>query len=120
MDWTSGISVVLTGVSVVFSVLIILVFLVWAVGKIFISVEASKKQKMKQAAPVPQSKQAPKVEYIEEGISDEVVAAITAAISTVMSSEGNANGFAVKSIKRVKEGRSAWNSAGIMENTRPF
>lgn len=60
------------------------------------------------------------VSIIDDGIGDDVVAAITAAIAVMMSSEGNARPFAVRSVKRARELRPAWNAAGISENTRPF
>ena len=55
----------------------------------------------------------------EDGLTDEVVAAITAAIACVMTENGIVKPFAVKSIQRVGS-RNVWNMAGLLENTRPF
>lgn len=53
---------------------------------------------------------------VEQGISGEIVAAITAAI---VASEGT--GVVVRSIKKKKiSGRNPWAQAANMDNTRPF
>lgn len=124
MDWGQTLSVVFTGMTVVFLALIILIFVIWLMGKIMAASQNKKKQNAAEtiavttpAAPAPV--QAVAVES-ENGLTDDVVAAIAAAITCVMSAEGNQVPFAIKSIKRVKEARNAWNMAGVMENTRPF
>ena len=55
---------------------------------------------------------------VEDGISEEVVAAIAAAVAVMMSSDGKA--YQLRSIKRTGKNRPAWSIAGIQDNTRPF
>ena len=58
---------------------------------------------------------------VEDGIEEEVVAVISAAIAAMMSAEGvPAGSYAVKSVKRAREARPAWAMAGMQQNTRPF
>lgn len=126
LDWGQILSVVFTGIAVVFMALLILIVVVTIMGKIFESINNSKKNNQ----PAPEVKKAPVVAakpavvqtpaVSEDGLTDEVVAAISAAISCVMASEGEVKPFAIKSIKRVRDSRNAWNMAGITDNTRPF
>ena len=60
------------------------------------------------------------VEVAAEGLSDEVIAAITGAISAILAEESDGKSYVVKSIKRVRKNRFAWGRAGAVENTRPF
>ena len=112
INWTETWSVVLVGLVVVFSVLLILVAICWVMGKIFSALTGGKNggaqagKKSEAASPV-----------VEDGISDEIVAAISAAVACMM---GSGKPFALKSVRRAKETRSAWSAAGIAENTRPF
>ena len=53
---------------------------------------------------------------VEEGIPEEVVAVIAAAVASVYGKSGRAK---IKSIKKAG-GRSAWANAGVLDNTRPF
>ena len=55
---------------------------------------------------------------IEDGIEEEVVAVIAAAIAAMGASSGKK--LALRSIKTAKSSRSAWAAAGIADNTRPF
>lgn len=126
MDWGQTLSVVFTGMTVVFLALIILIFLIWVMGKVFSGAETKKKQKVAVSAPTAETKPAPAVPVqavaveSENGLTDEVVVAIAAAIHCVMSAEGCQVPFAIKSIKRVTGAGNAWNMAGVLENTRPF
>lgn len=53
-----------------------------------------------------------------DGVSDEVVAVISAAVATMYGSSEKAR---IKSIKKSSDGgRSAWAKAGVLDNTRPF
>lgn len=122
IDWTQTWSVVLVGLVVVFAVLLILVAICWAMGKIFSAVTGGKNGgaqagKKSEAAPVPAVKKEAASPIVEEGISDEIVAAISAAVACMM---GSGKSFTLKSVRRAKETRSAWSAAGIAENTRPF
>ncbi len=111
-------AVVIVGIVVVFVILLILVGLCNGMSRL-LSGGGKKKtpppEKKAEAAPVKEAPApAPKV---EEGISNEVVAAISAAVACIL---GPDKKFALRSVKRQKSGRSAWNAAGVAENTRPF
>ncbi|MBR4554018.1 MAG: OadG family protein [Ruminococcus sp.] len=125
-------SVVITGLTVVFIGLILLILFVSIYGKAFdffnkkkaAKAKAESEAKLKEAAkgaPVPKAavvKSDTPAPVVEDGIGDEVVAVIAAAIAAM----GAANGkkLALRSIKTAKGARSAWASAGAVENTRPF
>lgn len=118
--------VILTGFVVVFSVLLLLILIIKLYSTIVQKAQQSgtkKKEKVKvkedkpsvtaPAAPVT-SAPAPSV---QDGISEEIVAVISAAVATTYGSSGKAR---IKSIKKSNGGRSAWANAGILDNTRPF
>ena len=116
-------SVVITGIVVVF---IGLVLLVSIYGKIFDVINgraARKAEEAKKAAeaakavakPEPIKAAAP---VVEDGIEEETVAVIMAAISAMSSAEGKK--LVLKSVKTAKPQRPAWSTAGIIDNTRPF
>lgn len=122
---TETFGVVLTGISVVFLALVLLVFVIWLFGKIMDTVNAASQQKKQQAAaPAPKAAPAPPapqvVEVASDGLSDDIVAAITAAVSAVLAEEGDGKIYEVKSIKRIRNNRRAWGKAAVQENTRPF
>ena len=61
---------------------------------------------------------APVVQTSDDGVSDEVVAVISAAVAAMYDSPSKAR---IKSIKKSSNGgRSAWANAGVLDNTRPF
>lgn len=124
-------SVVITGISVVFIGLIILIVLVTLYGKIFEAINASAEKKAKAKAEeeaaakaetqekAPESKPAPApAPIVEDGIEEEVVAAIMGALSAMYAGSGKKP--VLKGVKAAKPRRSAWSAAGVMENTRPF
>ncbi len=136
MDW-DNLSLVIVGLVVVFVVLILLIVLVWVFGKVMVAASntrrgqesssddvsnaqankpASAAKAAKDNAPRPAASAA--APAVEQGISGEVVAAISAAI--MMLSEESGKTYAVRSIRRTKEARPAWAMAGILENTKPF
>ena len=118
--------VVLTGFVVVFAVLILLIAIIKIYSTIVTKAQNAGKNKkkkeivktetakaatdVKQAAPAP----APSV---QDGVSEEVVAVISAAVATMYGSPEKAR---IKSIKKSSGGRSAWANAGLLDNTRPF
>ena len=115
-------SVVITGLVVVFIGLVLLILLVSIYGKIFdvINGRAARKaeeaEKAAEAAkPEPIKAVAP---VVEDGIEEETVAVIMAAISAMSSEEGKK--LVLKSVKTAKPQRPAWSTAGIIDNTRPF
>lgn len=119
-------SVVITGIVVVFIGLVLLILLVSIYGKIFDVINsraARKAEEAKKAAeaakavakPEPAKVAAP---VVEDGIEEETVAVIMAAISAMSSAEGKK--LVLKSVKTAKPQRPAWSTAGIIDNTRPF
>ncbi|MBQ8965842.1 OadG family transporter subunit [Ruminococcus sp.] len=124
-------SVVITGISVVFIGLIILILLVTLYGKVFevINAKADAKAKAKAEeeakAKAAEAKKeevkaapAPAAPVVEDGIEEEVVAAIMGALSAMYAGSGKKP--VLKGVKAVKPRRSAWSAAGVMDNTRPF
>lgn len=122
VDWAFSGTVVLVGLVVVFAVLLILVAFCSITGKIFSSTGKDNKKKADVAPAAPAKSAAAPAPVVEDGIEDEVVAAISAAIACIM---GEGVPFTVKSISRKKtaasaSGRPVWSAAGIAESTRPF
>ena len=127
-------SKIIVGFSVVFIGLILLVAFFSIMGLIFKGtsnvsakkkenkkVKAEKKSSDKKAAAVVSEKKeetAP-APAVEDGIDDEIVAVIAAAIASMTDGETR---YAVRSIKKARNvgGRSAWAMAGIRENTTSF
>ncbi|MBE6868786.1 MAG: sodium pump decarboxylase subunit gamma [Ruminococcus albus] len=125
------VSVVITGISVVFIGLIILIVLVSLYGKIFEGINKSAEAKAKAKAEAEAAAKAKAAEAevkaepapapapaVEDGIEEEVVAAIMGALSVMY--EGSGKKPVLKGVKAAKPRRSAWSAAGIMDNTRPF
>lgn len=118
-------SVVVTGLTVVFLCLILLVIILFLFGIV-------SKVKRKSAEKKAESNRAEKtvdialtmtqdvetVPDIEDGIEEEIVAVITAAIVQMSANSGKR--FALRSIKTAKPQRTAWAAAGLIDNTRPF
>lgn len=119
--------VVLTGFVVVFAMLILLIFIIKIYSAIVQKAQSAgsnskkgKKNKDEKPAEKPATAPAPVVtaSAATDGISDEVVAVISAAVATMYGSSEKAR---IKSIKKSSDGgRSAWAKAGVLDNTRPF
>lgn len=119
--------VVLTGFVVVFAMLILLIFIIKIYSAIVQKAQSAgsnskkgKKNKDEKPAEKPTAAPAPVVtaSAATDGISDEVVAVISAAVATMYGSSEKAR---IKSIKKSSDGgRSAWAKAGVLDNTRPF
>ena len=129
LDGGTVASVVITGISVVFIGLIILIVLVTLYGKIFEAVNKSAEEKKKAEAEAKAKALETKTEVkaepapvpapvVEDGIEEEVVAAIMGALSAMYAGSGKKP--VLKGVKAAKPRRSAWSAAGIMDNTRPF
>ncbi len=117
--WGSVGIITLTGILVVFFILAILIFLFWALGKTFQTIDknrAAKAEAAKKAAAAPAAVE----EIVEEDDNDdEIMAVISAAIAAYAEEEGTS--YTIRDVKkRDKRARSAWSLAGIGENTRPF
>lgn len=121
-------SVVITGVVVVFIGLILLIFFVFLYGRIFEVINNKKFEKSKKILEnkvsvasnqnTTNNNQSEPIPIIENGIDEEVVAVITAAIMAMSAKSGKR--LALKSVKHAKPSRPVWANAGIAENTRPF
>ena len=114
---------VVTGLIVVFCILVILVVLLSVMGLIMKKVNNKKKKEAPAPAPaaaVPVKAAAPEPEVIEEEEDDgELIAVISAAVAAYGEAEGKQ--YRVIGVrKKEKALRSGWSSAGIAENTRPF
>lgn len=115
--------VVATGISIVFSVLLLLYLLITLEGVIFKRIDAKKSgRKPAKAAPAPTPDksfeaaraQAAPAPAVEAGIPAEVVAAIAAAVACM---DGN---YTIRSLKRARPARNAWGNAAAAAYTEPF
>ncbi len=119
-------SVVITGLTVVFLCLIILVIILFLFGLVSKaqrrynekSAESNRTEKTTVDIAIPKVQEVKTVPDVEDGIEEEIVAVITAAIVQV--SEKSGKRLALKSIKTAKPQRTAWAAAGLIDNTRPF
>lgn len=119
--WQLSLSTTLTGILIVFSVLVLLTFIISLFGKF-----GGKKKKA--AAPAAQAVPAEAVAIVTappaatEKDDDELLAVIAAAVYAY--GEGSGKSYQVQSVKRAqgqqKQGRSAWASSGVLDNTRSF
>ena len=117
MDLGFDVVVTITGIVLVFLILILLMAIITLEGKIFDSMnakaakEAAKAPAVQPAAPVQQAAAAP-APQVEEGIPGDVIAAIMAAIHAM----GNGK-YTLKAVRRSKNG---WGNAGVNDTTAPF
>ena len=120
MDLGFDVVVTITGIVLVFLILVLLMAIITLEGKIFDSMAAKKKAAKeaaqapavaKPAAPVQPAAAAP-APQVEEGIPGEVVAAIMAAI--------HAMGNGKYTLKAVRRGKNGWGKAGVNDTTAPF
>lgn len=116
MNLGSDVVITITGIVLVFAILVLLMAIITLEGKIFDGMNvrraaakaAPKAPAAKPAAPVQQAA-AP---VVEEGIPGDVVAAIMAAIHAM----GNGK-YTLKAVRRSKNG---WGKAGVNDTTAPF
>ena len=119
MDLGFDVVVTITGIALVFLILVLLMAIITLEGKIFDSMNAKKKAAKdaakapaaQPAAPVQQAAAAP-APQVEEGIPGDVIAAIMAAIHAM----GNGK-YTLKAVRRSKNG---WGNAGVNDTTAPF
>ncbi len=119
MDLGFDVVVTITGIVLVFLILILLMAIITLEGKIFDSMNAKKKAAKEAAkapaaqpaAPVQQAAAAP-APQVDEGIPGDVIAAIMAAIHAM----GNGK-YTLKAVRRSKNG---WGNAGVNDTTAPF
>ena len=106
MDLGYDVIVTITGIVLVFLILVLLMAIITLEGKIFDAMNG-KKAAAKAASPAKAA--APQV---EAGIPGDVVAAIMAAIYSM------GNGKYV--LKAVRRGKNGWGKAGVNDTTAPF
>ena len=119
MDLGFDVVVTITGIVLVFLILILLMAIITLEGKIFDAMNnkkaaakaASEAPAVQPAAPVQQAAAAP-APQVEEGIPGDVIAAIMAAIHAM----GNGK-YTLKAVRRSKNG---WGNAGVNDTTAPF
>lgn len=93
-----AVSVVFTGIVVVFLALLILIGFLYAMGAVFKSINKKNAANGSSGATAP-AKPAPAAAS-QNGVSKDVVAAITAAITCIWAEEGNNSPFVIKSIEK--------------------
>lgn len=118
MDLGYDVIVTLTGITLVFLILVLLMIIIQLEGKLFDSMSG------KKSAPKPAAKSAPKpaakpaapaapaAPVVEQGVPGEVVAAIMAAITAM--------GGGKYTLKAVRRGHNNWGRAGVNDTTAPF
>jgi sodium pump decarboxylase gamma subunit len=120
INWGQAGSVILSGLVIVFLILIILIAAVELTSRLVKSAE--KKTQAAAPAPVKAAPVAAPAPLVQAGIEEETVAAISAAVYTCLegASGAGAPAYAIKSIARASGVRPVWGFAGMRENTRPF
>ena len=114
--------VTLTGIVIVFIVLLLLIIIIQMFGKFFSGKggdgKSGKNGKRSSVGNKMSAKNAPQKMAADD--DSELVAVITAAAMAALSGDGKK--YAVRSIRPLKPafGGSAWKTAGLLENTRPF
>lgn len=118
MNLGSDVVITITGIVLVFAILVLLMAIITLEGKIFDGMNA-RKAAAKAAPKAPAAKPAAPVQQaaapapvVEEGIPGDVVAAIIAAIHAM----GNGK-YTLKAVRRSKNG---WGKAGVNDTTAPF
>ena len=123
-----GLNVTITGVALVFAMLVLLVAILILFGKISVALQNAKNKKIEKARKAMfdalssnDEETEPTVATVisrEDGLSEEVVAVISAAVATMyMNSPVKP---VIKAIKKSAGRRSAWANAGVIDNTRAF
>ncbi len=116
--------VLISGLLVVFLVLILLTGLIWLYGAVVSNISGKGGKKQDKTEKKPQPVAAPKAATSvkkaapasKAGIPGEIIAVIAAAVASL---EGGSK-YVIRGVKRSKSSRSAWGTAGVMDNTRPF
>ena len=109
MNLGSDVVITITGIVLVFAILVLLMFIITLEGKIFDGMAAKKKAAKEPAAPKAAAKPAAPV---QQAAPAPVVAAIMAAIHAM----GNGK-YTLKAVRRAANG---WSKAGVNDTTAPF
>lgn len=127
MEWSWNLAgaVILSGLVIVFLVLIILIVVVNVTGRLTGSIK--KTEPTPPAAPTtpsaptnPAATPSVPAPSVEQGISGETVAVITAAVTAMMDEQAPGTAYAVTGIQHARSQRPVWGFAGMQQNTRPF
>jgi sodium pump decarboxylase gamma subunit len=120
INWGQAGSVILSGLVIVFLILVILIAAVELTSRLVKSTE--KKTQAAAPAPVTAAPVAAPAPLVQAGIEEETVAAISAAVYCCLENATGASApaYAIKSISRASGVRPVWGFAGMRENTRPF
>lgn len=106
-----ALTILLTGLVMVFAVLVLLIFLIEGYGTIIYNVQNKINEKNKKKFPAEITKG-------EHKIPDEIVAVISAAVSSVYSKDEAQ--YEIKNVKRMRKQVSRWSTVGILDETSPF
>ncbi|MBQ1183050.1 MAG: OadG family protein [Clostridia bacterium] len=127
---THGITITLSGIIIVFSMLVLLVIVMAVFGAVMTRIgnkpKKEKQPKVKKKTDLKNTAGSDDEGEVLAAISaavmmmdEEVVAAISAAVN--MMYEGTGKSPIIRSIKpSTKQSRSAWKTAGVLNNTRSF
>lgn len=113
--------VIISGLSVVFLVLLLLVGFVSLFGSFF---KKSKKEPPARQAPPPKQEiknPVPATAPVPEEDDDEIIAVISAVVAQMSIQDGK--NYRIKSVKAKNQksgGRPIWASEGLRQNTKPF
>lgn len=113
--------VIISGLSVVFLVLLLLVGFVSLFGSFF---KKSKKEPPARQAPPPKQEiknPVPATAPVPEEDDDEIIAVISAVVAQMSIQDGK--NYRIKSVKAKNQkpgGRPVWASEGLRQNTKPF
>lgn len=121
---TTSATMLLTGFTVVFSVLLLLILIIYVYGTIMYKLQNRDKTKKDKKQPQTEEKPVTKMPAVQaapvassDEIPGEIVSVIAAAVDSMY---GDASGkVRIKNIKK-SGGRSPWANAGVLDNTRPF
>ncbi len=120
---TTSATMLLTGFTVVFAVLILLILIIYTYGTIVYKAQNKSKEKKEAMLKAQQTESASIAPTPVENpaSSDEIPAEIVAVIAAAVDSMYGQAGSKVR-IKNIKKsnGRNAWANAGVLDNTRPF
>lgn len=121
-----GFIILLTGIVVVFAVLILLICIIKLYSTLVYNAQNKNdkkgkskekiEEKIAEAKPEPELTAAEEPELSDGSVPGEIIAAIAAAVEVIFG-EGAVK---IKSVKKSSKRRSAWKSAGVAENTRSF
>lgn len=118
-------TVVLTSITLVFAMLVALCLIITLEGKLFDLKNKKPADPKPQAPAAPAAKAAPApaapaAKADNGGIPGEVIAAISAAVATVMGSGAVIHGIRRVSKPAAGSRRGSWGDAGVREHTTPF